>query len=146
VSRHYPVAAVAALVLVLPFAAAAASRSSAPQYRAQANAVCAQEQKMLAALPSGITLPQYLVDAVKIAHTSFASLVKLIPPPALSKLHAEVIANIKAGFPIVNALVARAKAGKLTVAQFQNDTALVANSSKENVLWTKLGAKTCASS
>jgi hypothetical protein len=144
-SRHSLTAAAVVAALALPLTALGTERATAPQYRAQANAICAKEEKTLQALPSSITLPGYLVEAVKIAHTAFDSLASLVPPPALSRLHAEVIANIEAGFPIVKILVARAKAGKLTIPQFEDYPALVANAAKENALWKKLGANTCVS-
>jgi hypothetical protein len=85
------------------------------------------------------------VDALKITQTAYTALKKLSPPTSLAQLHAEVIANIKAGFPIVDGLLVRAKAGKLTVAQFQSDKALGKNAAAENALWTKIGAKSCTS-
>jgi hypothetical protein len=130
---------------MLAGAASGARASTVTQYRAEANAICNTDSNQLQKLPSGLTLAAYLTDALKITHTAFTSLQKLSPPASLAKLHAEVIANIRAGFPIVDGLLARAKAGKLTVAQFQSDKALGANAVAESALWTKLGAKDCTS-
>jgi hypothetical protein len=59
-------------------------------------------------------------------------------------LHAEALANIKAGLSVVSALLNRAKAGHLTASQFVNDKALSNNASREQALWKKLGAAVCA--
>ncbi|HUY71203.1 MAG TPA: hypothetical protein VMV08_03105 [Gaiellaceae bacterium] len=144
-SRHSTFVVVAACALALTGAAAGAGTSTVAQYRAQADAICAHDQNELSALPSGLTLAAYLVDALKITQTAYTSLKKLSPPSSLAHLHVEVIANIQAGFPIVDGLLIRAKAGKLTVAQFQNDKALGKNAAAENALWTKIGAKSCTS-
>ena len=135
----------ATCALTLAGAALGAGMSTVAQYRVQADAICAHDQNELNALPSGLTLAAYLVDALKITQTAYTSLKKLSPPTSLAQLHAAVIANIQAGFPIVDGLLARAKAGKLTVAQFQSDNALGKNAAAENALWTKLGAKSCTS-
>jgi hypothetical protein len=142
-----PSAAVVAAACALTVAAAAGAEgiSTVAQYRAQADAICAQDQKQLSALPSGLTLAAYLVAALKLTQTAYTSLKKLSPPATLARLHAEMIANIGAGFPIVERLLVRAKAGKLTVAQFQSDKALSKNVAGENALWTQIGAKRCMS-
>lgn len=117
--------------------------STVAQYRAQANAICVQEDKQLNALPSGLTLATYLPHALTIARAAYTSLSRLSPPASLSGTHADLLANVKAGFPIVSGLLARARAGKLTVAQFEADKSLAANVTRENGLWKKIGAKKC---
>ena len=113
------VALACALRLAAAGAAVAAANPTVAGFRAQANAVCATDQAQLSALPSGLTLAAYLGDALKITRRSYTALAKLSPPSSLAQLDGAVIANIKAGFPIVERLLARAKAGQLTVAQFQ---------------------------
>ncbi len=139
--------AVVAVACALGLAAAAfgAATPTVAGFRAQANAICATDQARLAALPSGLTLSAYLTDALKITRTAYTALEKLSPPGSLAHLEGAVIANIKAGFPIVEQLLARAKAGALTVAQFSKDKALNRNAAAENALWAKLGVKGCTS-
>jgi hypothetical protein len=120
-----------------------AAAPTAAQYRAQANAVCNADQKKLDALPHGITLAVYLEDAIAVTQSSLTALQKLHPPASLATLHAKVVANIRAGFPIVQRLLVRAKAGKLTAAQLGKDPALTANAKNEVSLWKQLGAKDC---
>jgi len=148
-SHSVLVGAVCVLALVAA-QASSASRAGGPPtaaaYRLQANAICSSENRQVSALPSGITLAVYLTDALKIADKAFAQLKQVTPPAELSRLHARVLANIAAGFPIVSGLLGRAKAGELTLAQFEHDKALTANVAEEDALWKQLGATVCANS
>jgi len=125
---------------------AAKPEPTAGTYRAQANAICKNEEQELTALPSGLTLAVYLQDATAVARKSLTALKHLSPPSELASLHAQVLANIEAGFPIVSRLRVRAQAGKLTLTQFENDKALTRNVAREDGLWKQLGASVCASS
>ena len=148
---HGPlISAVCALDLV-GAPATSASRTGDPArteaaYRAQANAICSTENREIGALPSGVTLVLYPTDALKIAHRAYAAMTRVAPPSGLAPLSTRVPANIAAGFPIVSRLLDRAKAGQLSLAQFEHDKTLGANVAEEDALWRRLGATVCANS
>jgi hypothetical protein len=136
--------AIAAVVaLALPVAALGAAPLTVAQYRAQANTICTNDGKQIDKLSTHLTLPQYLTAAVKISRASYNSLGRLSPPAALATYHAQLIANLESGFPIIDGLLARAKAGKLTIKQFEANKPLQANVVHENALWKKIGATAC---
>jgi hypothetical protein len=71
------------------------------------------------------------------------SLRRLRPPSQLARLHADVLANIKAGVGLVSVLLDHAKAGDLTAKQFVTNHALGANVSQRTALWRKIGVASC---
>jgi hypothetical protein len=71
------------------------------------------------------------------------SLKRVTPPAQLARLHAEVLANIKAGVGLVSVLLDRAKAGGLTAKQFATNHALDENVSQRTALWKKIRVASC---
>jgi hypothetical protein len=143
--RRAPALVATAVLLAWSAAAGAATAPGVARYRAQANAICASDSKQLSRLPSGLTLAAYIGDALKITRASYASLSRLSPPASLAALHRRVLATEKAGFPVVERLLAKAKAGKLTVTRFEDDKGLNASAAAETKLWKQIGARVCAS-
>jgi hypothetical protein len=125
-------------------AAVAAAPPTAVQYRAKANAVCRLDAKRAQAAGHTGNLGLAIQAQLQIAQTSYAQLRKLVPPATLRSLNARVLANIRAGIGIVQGLLAQAKAGTLTAAEFQSTPRLAQNASQEIALWKQLGASVCA--
>ena len=138
----------AALLAVGTASATSATHDGSPSltaaaYRAQANAICTAANRQSNARPAGLTLSASIADGLKIARNVYMSLKRVTPPAQLARLHAEVLANIKAGVGLVSVLLDRAKAGGLTAKQFATNHALDENVSQRTALWKKIRVASC---
>ena len=126
----------------------AAARSSplpAGAYRTQANAICAREQReSIARLTGSKDLAHYLAAEEPVLRMAVTSLERLSPPSSLAVPHSDVVNVVKGQLALITSLAARAKAGKLTSAQWQNNATLRNLNTRELALWMQLGAEGCA--
>ena len=142
--------AVLAVVLALLAITAAAVAASGPalsvtSYRSRANAICAQERvETLSRLNETKNLAQYLAEEVPVLRSTLTSLNGLDPPRALASLAAQIVTTVRGEVTAFTTLAAQAKAGKLTVAQWQRNPTLTRLDSHELALWKEIGAKSCA--
>src|SRR5262249_21222448 len=135
--------AVLAALLVTAFAAtaqAAAPTLTASQYRAKANAICAQ---LNAYSPPSGTLAAQFGAVLAEAHRSLSSLKQLRPPQQLAAMHRQLTVLIAGGLDHFDSLLAQLRSGKLTETRFRSAVGRV-SSKQEDALWSKLGAKVCA--
>jgi hypothetical protein len=141
------------IALLAGFALATASPASstpgqlsAAAYRNRANATCAKEQlASVTRLHTAKGLAQYLAEEVPVLRAALADLTALDPPRALTSLQGQILTTIHGELSVFVALAQRAKAGNLTVAQWQGNTKLAQLDARELALWKQAGATTCAS-
>jgi hypothetical protein len=136
--------------LIVTASAATASAATGPPlsaaaYRTHANSICVREQvASVNRLHESKSLTDYLADEIPILHTALTDLTRLDPPAALASLGRQIVTTVRAEATLFGSLAARSKAGKLTVAQWQNNEKLEQLDSRELAIWTQIGATSCA--
>jgi len=144
------VGSVTALVLLIACASAATTSAGRDTltpgaYRNSANTICADERRQtMAFLARAKTLAQYLTSELSVVRSTVASLEKLQPPPTLASLHGKVVATVRGELSEFTTLAKQAKAGRLSLAQWQQNPQLRQLDQRELDLWKKIGAKTCS--
>ena len=138
---------IALLAALVVGATAATAQGGGPtltagQYRAKANAICGDLSTYYP--PAGTLVAQFGAVLTR-AHAELRALRKLKPPARLAATHRQVTVLIAGGLDTFDSLLAKLRSGKLTAIQFHDAVARV-SSTKEDALWTKLGAKVCAQS
>src|ERR1700755_2780147 len=112
---------IAILAALLVGATAAVAQAGGPtltasQYRAKANAICAD---LNAYTPPSGTLATQFGAALTKAHAELRSLQKLKPPTVLAATHRQVTVLIAGGLDTFDSLLAQLRSGKLTESQFR---------------------------
>jgi len=141
-------AVVVSAVVVSALAVIPAGRSGTPltvaAYRDKANLICANERSKTMRLVVGIAhLERYLTAEIAVVRSAHDSLKQLAPPAKFAAVHSEIVALLGSEVTYFATLRDQAKAGKLTVPEFQADSRLGVFDGRELALWKKTGAQTC---
>jgi hypothetical protein len=142
-------AAFLAAVVVCALAVIPAGGSRTPltvtAYRDKANLICTNERGKTMRLVIGIAhLERYLTAQIAVVRSAHDSLEQLAPPAKFASVHSEIVSLLGSEVTYFATLRDQAKAGKLTVPEFQANSRLGVFDGRELALWKKTGAQTCA--
>jgi len=143
-TRRLPLVFVLVGALSVAPGAVGAKPLTVAQFRTQANAACNNAYKEIAGL-SRSSLAVYIAHALPITRSFQALVARLDEPSVFAAPFAKLISTLTAESAQLQKLYARARAGSLTIPQFQNDETMSALSRTENSLWSKMGVSVCAS-
>ena len=144
-ARRAVLVIVPALSAIAGAALAASGPLSVTSYRSKANAICVRERaETLSRLHETKNLAQYLTEEVPVLRSALTSLKGLDPPSTLASLAAQIVTTVRGELTEFATLAAQAKAGRLTIAQWQNNRILTRLDAHELALWKQIGAKSCA--
>ena len=135
------IACLCCLAAVGATAARAQPVLSASQYRAQANAICNHFNDFQ--LPTRGPLADRLAALLEQARTGDAALRRLRPPQSLSQLHAQLMDTNAKRIEMLASMVARLKAGTITIGELAAQVARSPFAAQANALWEKVGAFAC---
>jgi hypothetical protein len=142
---HWRLTSLACLGCVAAIAATSA-RAAQPaltvtEYRHEANAICADLTAFQ--LPARGTLPDRITALLDKGRVSLTALRRLRPPRSLAKLHAQIMAIDAQRIDFVASLVARLKAGRITISGLADQVARSPLAAEANELWKQVGAFAC---
>ena len=115
-----------------------------PAYRGKANVICANERAKTMRLVIRIAhLERYINAEIAVVRSAQDSLNQLEPPAKFASVHSKIVSLLGREITYFTTLRDQAKAGKLTVAQFQANSQLGVFDGRELALWKETGAQIC---
>src|SRR5438128_5286747 len=114
---------------------------TASEYRQQANAICSDFNAFT--LPARGAFADRLAALLDKGRASLAALRRLRPPHSLAKLHAQIVVTDAGRIDLLASLVARLKAGRITISQLADHVARSPLAADTNALWKRVGALSC---
>ena len=126
--------------------ASAAGPLTVAQYRTKANAACKAFNVKMAAVPAPKTTAQYVTfytAIVRYAPLQIDAIAKLDPPASLRTAQVTVIAADRALIARLRALIPRLRTGSITIKQLQTDRTIIAQGTREETAFKRLGARGC---
>lgn len=139
------ICALAAFAASATFAAAAGPLTAA-QYRAKANAACRAFNVKMATVPPPKTKAQYVTfyrAIVRYAPLQIDGIAKARPPASLRAAHMAVLAADRALIARLSALIPKLRSGAITLKQLQSDKTIIAQGTREEAAFKRLGASAC---
>jgi len=114
---------------------------TASEYRQQANAICSDFNAFT--LPARGAFADRLAALLDKGRASLAALRRLRPPHSLAKLHAQIVVANAERIDMLSSLVARLRAGRITISQLATEVAGSPFAAEANALWKRAGALAC---